>query len=129
MFVCGKVVQYHSQLRHCWALMSLETWASDSFVPFFHCMTMWSELLFIYSLTFHLHAHLQALPETTELAAVAMVFVDHTVLVTAAAVCQTLAHTSLEESLTPFAADRPIMPPFKYTNPHIVYLEIKKKIV
>lgn len=85
----------------------------------------WSELLFLYALTLHLHAHLQALSETTELAAVAMVFVDHTVPVTAAVVCQTLAHTSLEESLTAFAADRPIMPPFKYTNPHIVYLEIK----
>lgn len=84
-------------------------------------------LLLFFSLTLHLHAHLQALPETTELAAVAMVFVDHTVLVTAAAVRQTLAHTSLEKPLTPFAADCPIMPPFKYTNPHIVFFEIKIK--
>lgn len=61
--------------------------------------------------TLHLHAHLKALPEATELAAVAVVLVDHTVLVAAATVGQTLPDTPLEETLAALTANSSIMPP------------------
>lgn len=61
--------------------------------------------------TLHLHAHLKALPESAELAAVAVVLVDHTVLVAAATVGQTLPDTSLEEALAALTANSSVVPP------------------
>lgn len=61
--------------------------------------------------TLHLHAHLKALPEAAELAAVAVVLIDHTVLVAAATVGQTLPDTSLEEALAALTANSSIVPP------------------
>ena len=64
-------------------------------------------------LTIHLHPRFQALPQTTELAAVAVVFVDDAVLVAAATVGEVLSDTPLEEAFTTFTADCPIVSPWK----------------
>lgn len=61
------------------------------------------------SLTFHFHAHLQALLEAAELAAVAVVLVDDAVLVAAAAVGQVLPHAPFEEAFATFTTDGPIV--------------------
>lgn len=61
--------------------------------------------------TLHLHAHLEALPEAAELAAVAVVLIDHTVLVAAATVGQILPDTSLEEALAALTANSSVVPP------------------
>lgn len=61
--------------------------------------------------TLHLHAHLEALPEAAKLAAVAVVLVDHAVLVAAATVGQTLPNTSLKKALAALTANSSIVPP------------------
>lgn len=62
-----------------------------------------------WKLTLSLHPHLKAFPQSAELAAIAVVFVDDTVLFTAAAVGQVLPHTSLEEAFASLTADRSIV--------------------
>ena len=64
-------------------------------------------------LTIHLHPHFQALPQPTELAAVAVVFVDDAILVAAATVGEVLSDTPLEEAFTTLTADCPIVSPWR----------------
>lgn len=61
------------------------------------------------TLTLSLHPHLKAFSQPTELAAIAVVFVDDAVLLTAAAVSQILPHTPLKKALTSFATDGTIV--------------------
>lgn len=63
------------------------------------------------SLTVSLHPHAKAFPQPTELAAIAVVFVDDAVLFTATAVGQVLPHTPLEEAFTSLTADCSIVAP------------------
>lgn len=62
-------------------------------------------------LTLSLHPHLKAFPQPTELAAIAVVFVDDAVLFTAAAVGQVLPHTPLEEAFASLTTDRSVVTP------------------
>lgn len=62
-------------------------------------------------LTLSFHPHLQAFPQPTELAAIAVVFIDDAVLFTAAAVGQILPHAPFEEALTPLTTDCSIVTP------------------
>lgn len=62
-------------------------------------------------LTLGLHPHLKAFHQPTELAAIAVVFVDDAVLAAAAAIGQVLPHTALEETFTSLTTDRSIMTP------------------
>lgn len=62
-------------------------------------------------LTLSLHPHLKAFPQPTELAAIAVVFVDDAVLFTAAAVGQVLPHTPLEKAFTSLTTDRSVVTP------------------
>lgn len=61
-------------------------------------------------LTLHLHAHLQALLQPAELAAVAVVLVDDAVLATPTAVGQILPHAPFEETFATFTTDSSIVP-------------------
>lgn len=60
-------------------------------------------------LTFHFHAHLQALLQPAELAAVSVMLVDNTVLAASAAVGQILSHAPFEETFATFTTDSPIV--------------------
>lgn len=62
-------------------------------------------------LTFSLHSHLKAFPQTAELAPVTMMFVDNAVLLTATAVGQILPHTALKKTFTPLTADGSVVTP------------------
>lgn len=64
-----------------------------------------------YKLTISFHPHFKAFLQPTELAAVAVMFVDDTVLFTAAAVGQTLPHASFEETFTSLTTDRSVVTP------------------
>ena len=63
------------------------------------------------SLTVSLHPHVKAFLQPTELAAIAVVFVDDAVLFTAAAVGQVLPHAPLEEAFTSLTTDRSVVAP------------------
>lgn len=68
------------------------------------------------TLTLSLHPHLKAFSQPTELAAIAVVFVDDAVLLTAAAVSQILPHTPLKKALTSFATDGTIVTSWTQTK-------------
>lgn len=60
-------------------------------------------------LTFHFHAHFQALLQPAELAAISVMLVDDAVLAAPAAIGQILPHAPFEETFAAFTTDSPIV--------------------